>query len=308
MHMKEKNLLKRAFNKLFIEEEWAIGYRIIAQNEELPANNAFYSVWMPTQRYWFADPFLFENNGRMYIFCEAMDLLDGLGKIGVAEIIVNEIQNFRIVLKLNCHTSYPCVFKIKNEIYMIPETTGNKTIELYKATNFPDKWVLEKKLLSNIDAPDTTVHATKSGIFLYVYDRKEEAAILDIYKLDVFLLELKKLDNVSILKDDKKQLRPAGNFLTIDGKIFRPSQEGTRNYGEFININEVHNIDSIQYFEEKKYEIRIANIRTNKNIKFVKTHTINRLGIYEVVDLFFYKFTLKKPMMIISRLINRRNK
>ena len=54
-------------------------------------------------RYWFADPFLYERNGRTYIFYEAFDLIERKGKIGYS--IIAEDGSFskpRIIINEKC--------------------------------------------------------------------------------------------------------------------------------------------------------------------------------------------------------------
>ena len=40
---------------------------------------------------------------------------------------------------------------------MIPETCKNKTIDLYKCTEFPDKWEFDRHIMEDISAVDTTL-------------------------------------------------------------------------------------------------------------------------------------------------------
>ena len=41
-----------------------------------------------------------------------------------------------IVLEKDYHLSYPFLFEDNDELFMIPETATNKTIELYKCEEF----------------------------------------------------------------------------------------------------------------------------------------------------------------------------
>ncbi len=40
---------------------------------------------------------------------------------------------------------------------MVPETCGNRSIELWKCTDFPLKWELDVNLMTNISAVDTII-------------------------------------------------------------------------------------------------------------------------------------------------------
>lgn len=50
---------------------------------------------------------------------------------------------------------------------MVPESSANKTIELWKCTDFPLKWEKYSNLIENIEAVDSTPFTMKAyGIFL----------------------------------------------------------------------------------------------------------------------------------------------
>ena len=44
-----------------------------------------------------------------------------------------------------------------DELYMIPETAGNRTIELYKCVEFPMHWELSQVLMKDVYAVDPTI-------------------------------------------------------------------------------------------------------------------------------------------------------
>jgi hypothetical protein len=47
------------------------------------------------------------------------------------------------VLERSYHLSYPFIFRWGSDIFMIPETSDNRTVEVYRAVEFPGKWELE---------------------------------------------------------------------------------------------------------------------------------------------------------------------
>ncbi len=50
---------------------------------------------------------------------------------------------------------------------MVPETFSNKTVELWKCTEFPLKWEKHSNLLENIETVDSTPFTMKAyGTFL----------------------------------------------------------------------------------------------------------------------------------------------
>ena len=86
-----------------------------------------------------ADPLLFEYEGRDYVFAEKIDA-NKKGIIGyfILDELTSDINKTSIEEKY--HMSFPTIFKWNKKIYMIPETSQDKTICLYRAKVFPDSW------------------------------------------------------------------------------------------------------------------------------------------------------------------------
>ncbi len=77
----------------------------------------------------------------IFIFFEEVDDQHPVGFLSVLEVFKDGTYILpETILKLDYHLSYPCVFKIDSTWYMIPESSANKTIELWKCTDFPMKW------------------------------------------------------------------------------------------------------------------------------------------------------------------------
>ena len=80
-----------------------------------------------------ADPFIFKYESKYFLFCEAYMRKTNKGVIRVFKINDDlSLEDLGNVIEQEYHMSYPHVFNTQNGIYMIPETSGNRTIELYK--------------------------------------------------------------------------------------------------------------------------------------------------------------------------------
>ena len=120
-------------------------------------------------RYWLADPFLFERDHKVYLFFEAYDLLAKRGKIGYSLIKENgECTPVRIALSRSYHMSFPYIFQWNNDIYMMPETCGNNSVQLFKAVNFPNKWEEAGMILSDVFVCDSIFLKFKEKVNLLV--------------------------------------------------------------------------------------------------------------------------------------------
>ena len=77
--------------------------------------------------------------------------------------------------------------------------------------------------------------------------------------------------------------RSAGNFIEVDGIIYRPSQNCQKEYGESITINKVTELNEINVVEEPYMTISI-NKKNRSNYGMHTIHTINAMDDIIVVD------------------------
>ncbi|HEY6503881.1 MAG TPA: hypothetical protein VIZ28_07905, partial [Chitinophagaceae bacterium] len=74
--------------------------------------------------------------------------------------------------------------------------------------------------------------------------------------------------------------RPAGNFIEVDGKIYRPAQNCANYYGESITINKITELSETAFSEEEH-----MHIHSNPNDEFnYGIHTINVVDDIIIVD------------------------
>lgn len=134
--------------------EWCVFYKIKESN------------WrnLKTKRgYWYADPILFEYKDGIYLFTEAFQKNRQVGSLAVSKLVDGEFTEPKEIIRKSYHLSYPCVFQYDNVVYMIPESSQNRTLELYRALDDSlEKWEIVKVLLYDIECVDTTVFEYKS--------------------------------------------------------------------------------------------------------------------------------------------------
>ena len=170
--------------KLFIDGEWniAIRKRSLKESDIFGYTDGFISI-PHNKQYWFADPLLFSSGGHEFLFCEAFNKKTMKGDIGVFDCLSNEPSCCSIIIQNNYHMSFPYVFEHSGFFYMIPETSENRTIELYKADNFPLEWRKKAVLISGLSLVDTVVFEIDSNLYLYSYEN--DRMIGHFYKLNL---------------------------------------------------------------------------------------------------------------------------
>lgn len=269
--------------------DWGIAIRNCTDGYETILGNGgkvSFNVVENTEKYWYADPLLFSDEGNTWLFVEAFNKEAKKGEIGYFEIIDGRAVNFQIIIETPTHMSYPFVFKYESDYYMIPETGAAKEIVLYKAESFPDKWVREKVLLSGEVYRDSTVYKDKLGKIKILTYRQEGSHRYDVkYYLNIFSFNMENLEINKILEvyDKDKINRPAGHIIKVDKKMYRPAQKCSRVYGESIYVYEFddcHNPLSGSLINE----LCGKNLELNNGGKIVTIHTYSQACGYEVID------------------------
>jgi hypothetical protein len=164
---------------------------------------------------------------------------------------------------------------------MIPETKVRKTIELHRAVEFPQKWVLEKILMQDVLAVDSTIleHAGKLWLFANISVPGGSAHDeLHLFYADSLKSEWTAHPRNPIVSDVRRS-RPAGTFFFENGKLMRPSQDCSLCYGSAININEVMILSETEYQERP-----CGRIEPRWHPSSICTHTYNRTDDFEVLD------------------------
>ncbi|MBR8704737.1 glucosamine inositolphosphorylceramide transferase family protein [Bacteroides pyogenes] len=269
--------------------EWGIAIRKASDYEGILSdrkNHVPFEIIPNTNEFWFADPLLFEDNGKTWLFVEAFNYSTHKGELGVFDVIDGKPQNFRVIITTPTHMSYPCVFKHNGEYYMIPETGAAKEIVLYKATSFPDGWKREKVLLTGEVFRDTTAILESNGSYtLLAYKQIGTNGFNMKYFVTKFVLDMNNLflTFVDEYYDKKKCNRPAGLLFSTNGEIYRVAQKCDKAYGEAIYVYKTDN--DLNFQQDKKVaELRGQNIVLNDGRKPILLHTYSQAGGVEVID------------------------
>lgn len=241
-----------------------------------------YEIHSP-QKFTFADSFYAKQDERHYIFFEEVDDQHPVGFLSVMEIFKDgSYSPPQTILKLDYHLSYPCIFQVENDWYMIPETQANKTIELWKCTDFPQVWEKHSNIIEGIEAVDTTPLYHDGMWYLFTSTRRDCKKFGD--RLDIFYTE--DILNPNWQEHPKnpvckghQQLRMAGKPFKYQGKLVRPSQDSLKRYGGNIELKEIVQLSPTAYQEQL-----ITLILPDWNTQDDGCHTINVEDDFVVLD------------------------
>lgn len=235
----------------------------------------------PTGRY-YADPFPVEHDGRRYVFVEDCDLETERGVISVIALDEKGRAGAATrVLECPYHLSYPFVFSWDGAWYLLPESGERRGVDLYRATDFPWRWELDRTLLEGVNAVDATI-VEKDGRFWLFANIAVPGALTED---ELFLFSADTLTGTwtphprNPVVSDVRRSRPAGWIFADGGTLIRPSQDCSVRYGGAVVFNRITTLTQADYGEEPIGRIDPGWRRGN-----LATHTFNRWGGLEVID------------------------
>lgn len=197
--------------------------------------------WLPSPNgHFYADPFLIEHNGQTWLFFEDYVYADKRGRISCLPVSSDGgVGDPQVCLETPYHLSYPFVFHHEGQVFMIPESGSNESVELWRATNFPSVWQLEKKLFVG-SLVDTTplLHNGRWYFFTTLSEPRGNAAFGALFFSDTLTGEWVRHPSTPI-STDVRDARSAGAIVRIDGRLLRPVQDCSSNYGRRIYVDEI---------------------------------------------------------------------
>ncbi|MGH7503942.1 MAG: glucosamine inositolphosphorylceramide transferase family protein [Longimicrobiales bacterium] len=282
-----RQLLTRKVRQRTTHEQWQLAYKLKPEGRGTPdvPDASFYNykpVIPPKDRFW-ADPFPVFRDGVYHVFLEEYIYERGRGHISVQEFGPNgPVDEPRPVLVRESHLSFPNVFPIGDDLYMLPESLDVARVELLGCVNYPDRWETAAVLLEDIAAADPIIAQRDGRWWLFLTADGGTGVSWDelmIYHADTPFgpWEPHALNPV---KSDVRCSRSAGRLFHLDGRSYRPAQNGAPSYGSGITINEIMRIDA-EHFEERE----VSTIFPDWSADLTGIHTINAAGRLSVVDL-----------------------
>jgi hypothetical protein len=299
-----ENVLLNFFQR-FYRTDYMIAYRYINHDiGDFKNNREKFTAFKNNMKYWYADPILYKLDNKIYMFYEAYNKKKKLGEIGVATVINNSILDQKIIINEPFHMSYPFVFNFKNKIYMIPETSSIKKLLLYESVNFPYEWKISKTLMDDIELSDATILKHQDNIYIFVSKLLSTSPYSDellLFSVDNDFNLIPHKNNPIIT--DNEFSRPGGRILEYNSKLIRVSQDCSNGgYGKAIKFNEVIEISNIAYLEKNISTILPEDIPIEFNKKLTGTHTYSRCDDFEVIDVRYSVFDIKKLLTFLYRL------
>jgi hypothetical protein len=262
--------------------QWNIGLVDKPIQNFVEKENKIQIQWYPlrtTDNFFLADPFGEYKDEKLTIFCEKCDLTTNFGEIVT---LVSDKNSFsepkKYFDKLSCHLSYPYLFNVKGEVYLVPESRKIREINLFKATKFPETWERILTIARDIDAADSAIFFYNDMWWLTYLDQSIgiNCSLCILYAKDLSGPWMPHKANP--VKQDVRSARPAGTPFIHNGSLYRPSQDCSERYGGRIIINKITILTPSKFQEEFVTAI-------NPIHPFAEgIHTIMAVGNYTLID------------------------
>lgn len=274
----------------FKEDQWRISYCF--KDEKFNTSLYNFKTINPGKGRFFADPFLIYHQDKYFVFYEELDTVNknSKGVIMVSEFdSKNELIDPQIALKKDYHLSYPYVFEHNDQIYMIPESGENRSVDLYKANGSVFQWEHVCSIFNDVAAFDSSI-VFYNGLFWLFTTVVEFPGTSTCDELYLFYSASLENGNwtphpLNPVVKDIKRARCGGKIFILNGEIIRPSQDCSFRYGRAINFNKILKLSTSE-FEEAP----IAYIKPNWSDKVNACHTYNHVNNLTIIDISYSKF------------------
>jgi hypothetical protein len=262
---------------------WRIAVRQTAtplyEDASRSALQSFRWIDSPSERHW-ADPVIFQRDGDTWLFFEEIVDPSRVGHICCGRLTSGgDLVDVRPVLQQPHHLSFPQIIAADSEIFMLPESAQGGGVDLYRATRFPDQWVLEKRLLDIRCVDSSIFHA--AGWWWMITSPQVVPGHAPI----TWLLRAARITGPwrfqpgGVVANDVRLARGAGAVFQASDRLIRPSQDCSISYGHALNLNEIVALSQAPYRERI-----ICRVDPGWMLRLEGVHSYSRVGEWEAID------------------------
>jgi hypothetical protein len=279
-----KNLAGKAWKALFFRDQWNIAVISEPIHKFLTDEASSYTVkWAPRppSNKFLADPFGIIKGENLTILCEEFDNARKRGVI--ASITLDgkgEFSTDHTVIDSPFHMSYPYLLQDENKIYCVPETFEARAINLFRAEDFPEKWIRASTILPGIPAVDPTIFYFQ-GLWWLMHTDEEQGPNLNLFAWYAGTLGGPWKPHLrNPIKTDIRSSRPGGTPFVHNGMLYRPAQDCSKTYGGRIALNRVLTLNPQDFAEETvRYVEPYPGSIFNAGL-----HTLSSAGNITIID------------------------
>lgn len=231
--------------------------------------------------HYFADPFIVKRKGERALLFEDYSAWTGRGTISAVGLGDDgkPIGPVHQIVAQSYHLSFPFTFEWRDDLYMLPESCANQTLDLYRCVNFPFEWEFDRTLASNCDLADTVLLRSGDESFLLTSPSGGGGAD-DRGAIAVFAVDLDADEPIlnQISTETRCAGRNGGGTIKFGPDVIRVAQVSGRSYGWALRLNRIEAASIDGYAERALGEIEFKGWLP-RNI-----HTLNYADSMAVID------------------------
>ncbi|MFQ5444037.1 MAG: hypothetical protein ACE5EK_05405, partial [Nitrospinales bacterium] len=133
-----KKYLKEKILSAISRKQWQLMFRF---GDGISRSFYQFKKIVPPRDWFWADPHVVFKDDKYFIFIEEFEYQKNKGCISVIQ--MDKEGNFsppEKIIEKPYHLSYPFIFEWNSNYYMVPETSENRTMDIYKCIDFPLGW------------------------------------------------------------------------------------------------------------------------------------------------------------------------
>lgn len=267
-------------------EHWQVAVRRDAGplDPEAPDARGFQLLEPPAGTLW-ADPAPWQEQGRDWVLVEALDARRGIGEIHALALNADGVSEVLPLFAPPHHLSYPVLFRWQGELVLWAESAQARRVSAWRALDFPHRWEALPPVLPGWRSVDASPFAHDGRWWLFACvaespfdDGGREWNELFLFHADSPLGPWTPHPQNPVCSDVRRA-RPAGPVFEHAGRLIRPGQDCSGDYGRAVVFHEILRLDA-EVFEERM----LGRLDADWAPQATGCHTYARCGGLEVLD------------------------
>lgn len=222
---------------------------------------------------WFADPFILDYNDSV-ILVLVEEFSYGLRRGRIARLTIDRhtyrLLNYKIILDLPTHLSFPLIRRDNENVYIYPENSESGSWSMYEYNPSTDVLSYVKAVSTEPLTDAIITELFGDELIFATHLPTQNGSTLSVYFADgVFWQDVSFSTNIA---------RNAGDWFRIGDKIYRPAQDCNNGYGVAVILQEVTRSNDSFVFND------VCRIVSTNPQFTTGCHTLNHYKGLAVVD------------------------
>lgn len=264
-----------SLRRFFYEQHWTLGFieQPLSDIVQGRSYEIHYLKGMPKDR-WFADPFILDYDSQeIKVLVE--EFCYGIRRGRIARLTIERnsyrLKDYKIILDLSTHLSFPFIIRKKGKVYICPENSESGAWHMYEYDSSSDELTRLRTIINEPLTDAIVCNAFGESMIFSTHLPTQNGNVLSIFNEEGALVQEVQLNS--------NAARNAGDWFKAGDKVYRPAQDCNGAYGKAVIIQEVQreNDGSFKFIETQRIESTHPKYTTG-------CHTFNSYNDLIVVD------------------------